>query len=166
MCLRLDAKLGQCKLLDSVVLFYGRPFFQVAGSIALGLELPGFQGWSCQAFRGPLLKPNSIIKTVGLPLQETANTVGEARLHPGWLTRPSEVQEGLACANCMASARGSEAFAWHLRSARAGSERDSERGFACLCLCPCVAPVLGLSRNSNAVALPFADACCVASVSP
>ena len=54
MCLRLDAKLGQCKLLDSVVLFYGRPFFQVAGSIALGLELPGFQGWSCQAFRGPL----------------------------------------------------------------------------------------------------------------
>ena len=87
-------------------------------------------------------------------------------MHPGWLTRPSEVQEGLACANCMASARGSEAFAWHPRSARAGSERDSERGFACLCLCPCVAPVLGPSRNSNAAALPFADACCVASVSP
>ena len=43
MCLRLDAKLGQSKLLGSVVLFYGRPFKSQEALL---------YGWSCQAFRG------------------------------------------------------------------------------------------------------------------
>ena len=72
------ATLGQCALLDNVVFCCGRPFKS---------QEAWLQGWSCQAFRGGVKaarsfyfrKPNSIIKTTGLPLQETASTVGEAR---------------------------------------------------------------------------------------
>ena len=109
-----------------------------------GVELPGFSG--------PVV------------CESQSQIQLSRQLHPGWLTRPSEVQEGLACANCMASARGSDAFAWHPRPS--GNRAGFRAWLRLPLLVPCVAPVLGPSRNSNAVALPVADACCVASVSP
>ena len=69
--------------------------FRVGVARLSGVELPGFSG--------PVV------------CESQSQIQLSRQLHPGWLTRPSEVQEGLACANCMASARGSDAFAWHPR---------------------------------------------------